>query len=753
MKTLSTGIIVVCLILLSLSGRINAQSVTIDMDSTYQLIRGFGGMNHTSWIKDLNEDQRQKAFSNEPGNIGLSILRVHINPDSTRFKLELPTALYATTKGAIVFATPWNAPSTMTEIFDSESHNRVRYNMYNNYVAHLNSFNNYMAKNSVPLHAISVQNEPDYGEWTRWTSNEMVTFMRENADDIENRVIASESYQFKRAYTDPILNDSMANAHLDIVGGHIYGAGLFDYPLAREKGKEVWMTEHLTGSDRPEDNTWSLALDLGTEITNCMKANFNAYVWWYIRRFYGLITDDGNISKKGFVMSQFTKFIRPGAVRVDGVITSAPNVDATAYKTDSSLVIVVVNKNSTSIDLSFAIKNGTIDTLTKFTTSATKNVVNDGGISISAGSFNSTVDAYSVTTFTSYSANAGKYGNVAPIAVAGSDIVILDTNGSGSEIIILDGSKSSDSDGLITNFNWSEDSIQWSLDTIFEYNATIGKHTVVLTVTDNDGARHSDTVNITVKTLKNTEIWLEAECGQVGSTWEIPSDAKASNGSFAMAPAGIESIAAASSDTADLIIFNFHVPETGNYKLWGRVITPNANDDSFWIRMDEDTEWAFWNSIPAGTNWHWEVVFDQNNSSQAMTYDLDTGYHSLSICFREDGAKLDKLFLTNKGSIPTAIGGVDSTCPEDSIPNNIIFNNEILSVSVFPNPAKSEIQIVSGFSFQSLNIFNIEGKKVDTKEFIIPVNNTILQLNLEPGIYILQLSNKQSVSVSKIVVK
>jgi O-glycosyl hydrolase len=70
------------------------------------------------------------------------------------------------------------------------------------------------------------------------------------------------------------------------------------------------MTEHLTGHESPEVNTWTLALALGSEINDCMEANFNAYVWWYIRRFYGLITDDGNISKKGYVMSQFSKFIR-----------------------------------------------------------------------------------------------------------------------------------------------------------------------------------------------------------------------------------------------------------------------------------------------------------------------------------------------------------------------------------------------------------------------------------------------------------
>jgi len=121
---------------------------------------------------------------------------------------------------------------------------------------------------------------------------------------------------------------------VDIIGGHIYGGGLSDYPLAREKGKEVWMTEHFTDDHHSADE-WPLALGVATEIHRCMEANYSAYIWWYVRRFYGLIGENGNITKRGYVMSQFSKFIRPGYRRVD----------VSAYKTDSTIVIVAVNRN------------------------------------------------------------------------------------------------------------------------------------------------------------------------------------------------------------------------------------------------------------------------------------------------------------------------------------------------------------------------------------------------------------------------
>jgi len=54
-----------------------------------------------------------------------------------------------------------------------------------------------------------------------------------------------------------------------------------------------------------------------------MSFNWNAYVWWYIRRYYSYLGDGekgttrGQILKRGFAMSQFSKFIRPGYIRVN----------------------------------------------------------------------------------------------------------------------------------------------------------------------------------------------------------------------------------------------------------------------------------------------------------------------------------------------------------------------------------------------------------------------------------------------------
>jgi surface protein len=84
-----------------------------------------------------------------------------------------------------------------------------------------------------------------------------------------------------------------------------------------------------------------------------------------------------------------------------------------------------------------------------------------------------------------------------PIAWAG-----IDQNVTENDVVIFDGSKSYDSDGEIVSYEW-----RWRLgDTILSNNAKfekddlpIGKHTITLTVTDDDNLSSSDTLIINVK--------------------------------------------------------------------------------------------------------------------------------------------------------------------------------------------------------------------------------------------------------------
>jgi len=88
--------------------------------------------------------------------------------------------------------------------------------------------------------------------------------------------------------------------------------------------------------------------------------------------------------------------------------------------------------------------------------------------------------------------------NNAPVANAGPDQTVTDSDGDGVETVTLDGRGSSDIDGAIVNYEWSEGGIALATGANPLVTLAVGTHTISLTVTDDAGATGSDTVEITV---------------------------------------------------------------------------------------------------------------------------------------------------------------------------------------------------------------------------------------------------------------
>jgi len=89
-------------------------------------------------------------------------------------------------------------------------------------------------------------------------------------------------------------------------------------------------------------------------------------------------------------------------------------------------------------------------------------------------------------------------GNQSPIADAGPDQTVTDNDENGSESVTLDGSGSSDPDGSINSYEWTEGGSQIATGISPVVSLAVGSHTITLTVTDNEGATATDQVIITV---------------------------------------------------------------------------------------------------------------------------------------------------------------------------------------------------------------------------------------------------------------
>jgi len=415
---------------------------TVDFGTSYQTIRGFGGSN--AWLGQLTPQQATALFSRTSG-LGLSVLRVRIDPSGSAAEKWVPTdggwatelanasEAVAANSNAIVFASPWTPPPSMK----TSSASQPYYNgagscgpgagycggyldpaSYAAYASYLQDFVTYFENGGVKLYGVSLQNEPDYSnkpgenyESCSWTGQQMDAWIDSNASTLTTKLILPESANFNPAQADPSLSDPTAASLTSIVAGHLYGTSPSYYVQAENAGKEVWMTEHyLTPSGAQPAITD--ALQLATEVHNSMvTGQYNAYVWWsiwsnalgYIN--YGLIDGDVNNPAPtyyGYALGQFAKFVQPEYVRDLATANPSANVLVSAYSGLESgtkhYVIVIINSGSSAVNQSFSITSSPVTSLTPYQTTSTGGLVQGSAVKVIDGNFTFALPAQSITT-------------------------------------------------------------------------------------------------------------------------------------------------------------------------------------------------------------------------------------------------------------------------------------------------------------------------------------------------------------------
>ena len=95
--------------------------------------------------------------------------------------------------------------------------------------------------------------------------------------------------------------------------------------------------------------------------------------------------------------------------------------------------------------------------------------------------------------------------NQAPVADAGPDQTVTDADGNGTEAVTLNGAGSTDADGTIFSYAWSEGGPPIANGATPNPPPTlaVGVHAIILTVTDDDGANGTDQVMVTVTVAPN----------------------------------------------------------------------------------------------------------------------------------------------------------------------------------------------------------------------------------------------------------
>jgi hypothetical protein len=136
---------------------------------------------------------------------------------------------------------------------------------------------------------------------------------------------------------------------------------------------------------------------------------------------------------------------------------------------------------------------------------------------------------------------------------------------------------------------------------------------------------------------------VEAESGTRVAPMAVASDPLASGGQYVVT----------ATDSAGSDTLSVSVPSTGSYYVWAKILSVDAESDSFFVSADGgptdifDTAEGVWS-----TAWQWRRVngrgpTGQVNALNPRIFTLGAGAHTLTFAGRDPNTKLDQVLVTN----------------------------------------------------------------------------------------------------------
>ncbi|HJT25608.1 MAG TPA: hypothetical protein VJ873_13620, partial [bacterium] len=375
--------------------------MTVNAGTTYQTISGFGAAsalnaytvyNNISTIQNTlwSDDSSQSPANQVNGNVGLSILRIAIDDSTTTGNWdvgkEVSVAVDAlkVNPNLRIFASEWSPPAAWKNNNNKNGNNTGNDNFnpgsntnqlnHSNWSAYATYQTNFVkaCKNTYGFtpYAISVQNEPDYDtnyDSCLWAPSDFDTYIKTylgpdlNAAGFNPIIMMPESFADNLTGSSTTMGDSAAAAFVKAIGMHLYGGGPnaipASYSTTAGHAVESWETE--ISDFAANDSSMTSGLKYANQVHNCLvNYNFNAYNYWWILNInsdneglYGA-SNSTTPTKRLFCLGNFSKFIRPGFVRVStGTGPSGVSVSAYYSSTAGKVVVVAINNNSSATNL------------------------------------------------------------------------------------------------------------------------------------------------------------------------------------------------------------------------------------------------------------------------------------------------------------------------------------------------------------------------------------------------------------------
>lgn len=258
----------------------------------------------------------------------------------------------------------------------------------------------------------SIINEPGFirsGIWPGTWMRDVIKILgpRLAAEGFKTKLIVPDDLDAMQALgrLQVILADPAARQYVGAVAYHLYNRGgeAQVKQLAEQYGLPIWMTEFSTG-----DDWFQWATIMQQEIAD-YGASAVDYMWGYFgdwdkSQLVRIRTNNGtyagfDFNRQYYVMGQYSKFVRPGAIRV-GATSAEPDVKVAAFLSGSNEIVVATNTGSQQLNVSFELGSGScVSQVGPTRTSDTEGLQTLPTIPLNQSRFSATLPARSVTTF------------------------------------------------------------------------------------------------------------------------------------------------------------------------------------------------------------------------------------------------------------------------------------------------------------------------------------------------------------------
>lgn len=380
-------------------------NIDVDSTQTYQTIDGFGYTltGSSAYLINRMGSSEKTALLNElfgtgANAIGLSYLRVSIgasdlspsvfsyndlpagqtDPGLSGFSLSQDlTDLVPVLQQILqinpsikIMGSPWSPPVWM-KTNGSSIGGSLQTQYYGAYALYFVKYIQQMQTRGIPIHAVTVQNEPEHGgnnPSMLMTAAEQISFVKNHlgpafqAAGINTRIIVWDHNCDNPNYPITVLNDPAAKAFIDGSAFHLYAGdvGALSTVKNAHPDKNLYFTEQWTGANGSFDG--DLKWHLKNVIIGSMRNWSKVALEWNLANdpAYGPHTPGGCTECKGaitisgsnftrnvsyYIVAHASRFVPTGSVRIAS--TQAASLFTVAFITPAGKkVLIVVNEGA-----------------------------------------------------------------------------------------------------------------------------------------------------------------------------------------------------------------------------------------------------------------------------------------------------------------------------------------------------------------------------------------------------------------------